>query len=74
MRRLIRPEVTSPICRRTEAIRLVGGEGMFRRMEAAEWFQAKVRTPGYTAYLREDILAALARLLAGEVPPTLPSK
>ena len=63
-----RPEIVSPLCRRTEAIALVQGEGMLRRMEERGWLKAVARRAGYCAFKREDVLAAVARILAGELP------
>jgi hypothetical protein len=59
----------SPFCRRAEAIRLIRGEGMLRRCEKAGWLKARVRSPGYVVYRREDVMATIARIDAGEVPP-----
>jgi hypothetical protein len=60
--------IVSPLIRRMDAIELVAGEGMLQRMEKAGWISARVRQRNYVVYRREDILAAVARLDAGEYP------
>lgn len=67
------PPDNSPLCRRSEAIKLLRGEGMLRRCETAGWLTARARSPGYVVYRREDVLAVLARIDSGELPPRLSS-
>jgi len=64
--------VVSPLCRRTEAIKLIGGEGMLRRCEEHRWLKARARSPGYVVYRREDVLAVIARIDSGELPGYMP--
>jgi hypothetical protein len=63
-----RTKVESPFFRREEVIGLLRSEGILRRMEFAGWLTAKVRRPKYVIYLKNDVLAALARLEAGDYP------
>lgn len=67
----LRPEVIGPFCRRSETIKLLGGEGMLRRCERAGWLIARARGAGYVVYRREDVMAVLARIDSGELPPRL---
>jgi len=60
--------VTSPFFRRSEVIKLLCGEGMVLRCEKAGWLKARVRRAKYVIYRREDVMAILARLDAGEYP------
>jgi hypothetical protein len=61
----------SPLMRRAEAIRMLRGEGMLRRCERSGWLAARARSPGYVVYRREDVLAVVARIDSGELPPRL---
>lgn len=73
-RNSLRPQVIAPFYRRSETITLVGGEGMLRRLEAAKWLTARARGAGYVVFRREDVMAVIARIDAGELPPGLPKK
>lgn len=61
----------SPLCRRSETIKLLRGEGMLRRCESAGWLVARARGAGYVVYRRQDVMAVLARIDSGELPPRL---
>jgi hypothetical protein len=58
----------APLYRRKLVIKVLAGEGMLKRCEAAGWLEAKVREPKYVVYARDDVLAVVARLAAGESP------
>jgi len=60
--------LVSPFLRRSEVIKLLCGEGMLLRCEKAGWLQARLRRASYVVYRREDVMAVLARIDAGEFP------
>jgi len=67
-RRKPRPLVVSPLCRRAEAIILVGGEAMLGHLERAGWLKRAAGRPGYVVFLRSDVNGCIARIASGELP------
>lgn len=62
------------IIRQRDVIKAVQSEGIFRRLVAGGWLVPCVAEKKYKAFRRADVDAAVARILAGEMPPQLPVK
>lgn len=62
------------LMRQRDAIRQVQSEGVLRRMIAGGWLAPAVRAKKYVAFRRSDVDACVNRLLAGEMPPSLPPR
>ena len=65
---VVKPEFDGPLIRRSHVIKLLAGEGMLKRCEKAGWLKARVRRRKYVVYRRDDVLACIARIDAGEYP------
>jgi len=61
-------ELEAPLYRRNLVITLLAGEGVLKKCEQAGWLAPTVRKRKYVVYRREDVLAVIGRINAGEYP------
>jgi hypothetical protein len=62
------PASNSDLIRHAEAVQLLCGRGVLDRCKRAGWIRAVVRQKRLTLYRRVDVLAAVEKLLAGDLP------
>ena len=66
--------LVSPFFRQKEVAELLRGDALRNRAEKAGWLSPVVRAKKLVLYRRDEVLAVIARLEAGELPPVCYSK
>jgi hypothetical protein len=63
-----KPVITSDLIRHGEAVDVLGSRGILQRCIKAGWITAVVKRKRLTLYKRNDVLAAVEKIAAGDLP------